>query len=236
MKFERKKGVNISSKMNSPRKKAPFESLKAPDLDNSIEELTDEKIMEAIYSNYRDYIYTIIQNKCRYFKLPNEDVEDCFIEVIIKLSERGCRKIRQFKGKSSFKTFLTVQCRNMTTDFIRKETKNRERFKLVETFNDDLNEIFNLYNDKSHRDNPESQYLSKEKEAQIQEAHKIINDELDKLNDKDKTMAVLRLQKNMTYREIDEFLGIENCRYRLSKIIQNIRSKIDNKISIFKDW
>ena len=222
--------INNTFVMNNKMDKAPdYLSIKV-DLDKPINHLSDEQIMEAIYSDYSDYIYSIVKSKCHYFKLNDEDIEDCFIDVIIKMCEKGCRKIRQFKGESSFKTFLTVQCRNHVTDFIRKEVRNRERFKLVDNLSNDWNEIFSLFSDNSFRDNPEVKYLTGEKDSLISEAHEIIENEIDSLPEDDRLLAKLRLKKFMPYREIDEFLGIDNSRYRLSKIFQGIRNKIDDDI------
>ncbi len=210
--------------------KAPkFETIRV-DFDKSIGNLSDEQIMEAIYSDYSNYIYSIVKSKCQYFKLNDEDIEDCFIDVIIKMCEKGCRKIRQFKGESSFKTFLTVQCRNHVTDFIRKEVRNRERFKLVDNLSNDWNEICSLFTDNSLRDNPEVRFLFGERESLVSEAHEIIEREINLLPDDDKLLAVLRLKKYMHYREIDDFLGIDNSRYRLSKIFNGIRNKVGDDI------
>ncbi len=222
--------VNISIRMDNLIGKAPSQLKGKADLDSSMKELSDDQIMETIYSEYSNYIYTIIKNKCRYFKLNDADIEDCFIDVIIKMCERGCRKVRQFKGESSFKTFLTVQCRNLAIDFIRKEIKNRERFKLVDNISDDWNEICTIYDNNSLRENPERLYLSKERESIIEKVHVIIEKEIENLPDQDRVMTRLRLKKNMSYREIDEFLDIDNSRYRLSKVFQSIRSNIDNDI------
>ena len=222
--------VNKTYIMNNEKDTAPdYINIKV-DLDKSISLLSDEQIMEAIYSDYSDYIYSIVRSKCQSFKLNNEDIEDCFIDAIIKMSEKGCRKIRMFKGESSFKTFLTVQCRNHATDFIRKEIRNRERFKLVDNLSNEWNEICSLFSDDSFRDNPEVKFLAGEKESLISEAHEIIEKEINLLPEDDKLLAVLRLKKFMPCREIDEFLGVDNSRYRLSKIVQSIRYKIDDDI------
>jgi RNA polymerase sigma factor (sigma-70 family) len=232
--------IKTALMINNKTDKAPYPVNEKVDLDRHIKHLSDDQIMEAIYNNYSNYLYTIVRNKCQYFKLNDDDIEDCFIDVIIKMCEKGCRRIRQFKGASSFKTFLTVQCRNHVSDFIRKEVRNRERFKLVDNLSNDWNEICSLFSDNSFRDNPEINYLSGEKESLISEAHDIIEKEIELLLEEDKLLAVLRLKKNMAYREIDEFLGIENSRYRLSKIFQSIRNKIDDDLkrrieSLFAD-
>lgn len=207
-------------------------------LDVALEDLSDEEILEILYSDFSSYLYSLIKNKFRSYKLPDDEIDDCFMEIIIKISEKGCRRIRQFKGESSFKTYLTVLCRNLITDHIRKELKNRKRVKLVESFTDELETKKNIT--ETVRDNPEVQYLQKEKNKNVHRAWHTIEQEIERLPHSEKLIARLRFQKNMTYREIDSFLGIENARYQLSRVVQKIRASLSTEMKqlieeIFED-
>jgi RNA polymerase sigma factor (sigma-70 family) len=195
-------------------------------LDGPIEELSDSQIMNILYGDFSSYIYSIIRSKIRSSKLSDEDIDDCFIDVIIRISENDCRRIRKFRGESSFRTYLTVLCINLATDFIRKETRNSERIKRINGAADDFDGFRNIDDDIYLRDNPEVQYLMKERESLIREARLIIERVIESLPHDERLLVSLRLKKNMTYREIDEFLGIENSRYRISGIIRKIRDAI----------
>lgn len=195
-------------------------------LEGAIDELSDSQIMDMLYRDYSNYIYSIIRSRIRSSKLTAEDIDDCFIDVIIKISENGCKRIRKFRGESSFKTYLTVLCINLVTDFIRREIRNRIRVRPINEVTDDFDVIRNIDDDIYLRENPEVQYLIKERESLIREAQGIIEREIGNLPYDERLLVTLRLKKNMTYREIDEFLGIENSRYRLSGIIRKIRDAI----------
>ena len=200
------------------------------ELDAAIGELSDSQIMDILYREYSHYMYAIIRSRIRSSKLTYEDVDDCFIDVIIKISENGCRRIRKFRGESSFKTYLTVLCINLVTDFIRREIRNRERIRPIDEVTDNFDVIRNVDEAMYLRENPEIQYLMKERESLIGEAEGIIEREIENLPHAERLLVSLRLKKHMTYREIDEFLGIENSRYRLSGIIRKIRDAISARM------
>jgi RNA polymerase sigma-70 factor (ECF subfamily) len=197
-------------------------------LDAALEELSDEEILEILYSDFSSYLYSLIKAKFKSYRLPDDEIDDCFMEIIIKISEKGCRRIRQFKGESSFKTYLTVLCRNLITDYIRKELKNRKRIKLVESFTDEP-ETYRKLNERPV-ENPEAQYLQKERNKNVHKVWRTIEQEIERLPHGEKLIAKLRFKKNMTYREIDSFLGIENGRYQLSKIVQKIRDSLSTEM------
>lgn len=207
-------------------------------LDAALEDLSDEEILEILYRDFSSYVYSLIKAKFQSYRLPDDEIDDCFMEIILKISEKGCRRIRQFKGESTFKTYLTVLCRNLITDYIRKELRNRKRIQLVESFTDEL-ETKRIRNERPV-ENPETQYLKKERNKSAHRAWHTIEQEIERLPHGEKLIAKLRFKKNMTYREIDSFLGIENGRYQLSRIVQKIRDSLSTEMKqlieeIFED-
>lgn len=191
-----------------------------------IQRLSGNEIINIIIRDFSNYIYSIIKKKFKSSRISDEDVEDCFIELIIKIIDNGCRKIRQFRGESSFKTYLTVVCMNIITDYIRKEVMKSERIKHIDDYSNG-NAIKSIDSENYIDEDPEIQYLTKEREKFIKKAYRIIEKEINKLAYDERLLISLKLKRDMTYREMDEFLGIENSRYRLSKAIQKIRDAVD---------
>jgi len=219
--YKIKKALIMDIKIdNSPR-----ESRKGSEKEEFIASLPDEEIINILNRDYSHYMYSVISSKFRLSGLDKEDVEDCFIELIIKLSENGCAKIRQFKGRSSFKTYLTVLCRNIATDYIRREIRNKDRIKSVDSLEDGINGI----SDDHAHGNPEARYILMEEEQQLKTARLAVVKTISGFPSDEKLLVSLKFERNMTYREMDEFLGIDNSRYRLSKILQKIRDSLDDE-------
>lgn len=222
--MEQEKFKNLSSRKNNTDRYA------------SIHELSDTKIMDLIYRDFSNFIYTIVKNKIKSSQLSVTDIDDCFIEVILKISEKKCKRIRSFRGESSFKTYLTVLCRNLITDFIRREERISNRMVLVENleFEEELLPTGNGKND-CNSDNPENQFLAKEKDDAMEEALKLLEGALKKLLPEEQLLIKLKMKKNLSYREIDEFLDIDNSRYRITRIIHKIRNTFDANTKQFME-
>ncbi len=78
-------------------------SLDSPEF---IRSLSDHEILDLLYHTYSNYIYTVVRTQMQIVKLIEEDINDCFSYVILKIAENNCKKVRQFRGESTFKTYL----------------------------------------------------------------------------------------------------------------------------------
>lgn len=61
-------------------------------------------------------IETVCLKRCRYL----EEGHECYIFVLSKLRENDGRRIRQYQGKSAFKTYVIAVTHRLIIDFIRQ--------------------------------------------------------------------------------------------------------------------
>jgi RNA polymerase sigma factor (sigma-70 family) len=201
-------------------------------LDNKedIRSLADHEILDILYHTYGKYIYMVVQMKIESTGLSEDDTSDCFSHVIMKLAENNCKKVRQFRGGSAFKTYLIAICGNMVTDYIRIEIRK-------EKLTADIDDTAKLQGLSAEgrgvdffNDDPALLLIKDEREALIAEAAVVISKEIDRLDHLDRCILRLRIEEGRSYREIDEFLDIENSKYLFSKIVNKIRSSVDSRV------
>jgi RNA polymerase sigma factor (sigma-70 family) len=202
-------------------------SLESPE---EIRSLTDKEIIDLLYRTYGNYMYTIVRAKIVSVNLPEDDVNDCLSHVIMKFAENDCKRVRQFKGNAAFKTYLTMTCWNITTDYIRSEIRKEKMTAAI-------NEVeklparsldsggFDLF-----ADDPAALLLRKEREDLIVEAAGIVAKEIGRLDHLEQCIFHLRIDEGRSYREIDEFLDIDNSKYLFSRIVNKIKSAIDSRM------
>jgi RNA polymerase sigma factor (sigma-70 family) len=198
-------------------------------LDNKedIRSLADHEILDILYHTYGKYIYMVVQMKIESAGLPEDDASDCFSHVIMKLAENNCKKVRQFRGGSTFKTFLTVTCRNMVIDYIRSETRNKRLTTNIEDTAKLQGLSAEVCGGDLFTDDPALQLIRNEQAILIAEAAEIISKEIGRLEHLEQCIFRLRIEEGRSYREIDEFLGIDNSKYLFSKILNKIRGSVD---------
>ena len=73
---------------------------------------------EEFFSRHLKLIEQVIAHACQRFRLRREDAEDFSSVVMVKLVENDYRKIREFKGTSTPKTYLTIVIVNLLKDYI----------------------------------------------------------------------------------------------------------------------
>jgi RNA polymerase sigma factor (sigma-70 family) len=73
---------------------------------------------EDFFRGHLKLIEQVIAHACQRFRLRREDAEDFSSWVKIKLIENDYRKIREFKGTSTPKTYLTIVIINLLKDYI----------------------------------------------------------------------------------------------------------------------
>jgi len=200
----------------------------ALDSTERIKSLNNSEIIDILYRSYSDYIYSIVRAKIASVNLSDDDAEDCFSSVIIKLCDNDCKKVRQFKGGSAFKTYLTVICRNLATDYLRVEIR-KERMTAP------LEDLDNVAHGRSaadvwyfFSDNAETQIIKNESTSFMIEAVGIVRNAIENLEHQERLIVKLRVENEKTHREIDRFLGIDNSTYLFSKAVLKVRNAIDS--------
>jgi RNA polymerase sigma factor (sigma-70 family) len=219
--------INILKYMSKDHSRPEHGSL---DNQEKMRSLTDHEILNCIYHTYATYIYMIVQTKMSSTGLSEEDTGDCFCHIIMKLAENNCKKVRQFRGGSTFKTYLTVICGNMIIDYIRSEIRKK---KLITNIEDTENlqgfsaEVIGV---DSFTNDPALQLIKNEQAALVAEAVEIISKEIGRLGHQEQCIFRLRIDEGRSYREIDEFLDIDNSKYLFLKILSKIRTSIDSPV------
>ena len=73
---------------------------------------------DELFRRHLKLIEQVIAHACQRFRLRREDAEDFSSWVKVKLIENDYRKIREYKGSSSPKTYLTTVIFNLLKDYI----------------------------------------------------------------------------------------------------------------------
>lgn len=86
----------------------------------------------------------------KYDQLSEEEREDLFQEVFLKLFNNNKKRIKLWKGKSKFSTYLYMITMNTTLDYLKsagynrtKNSKNSENIQ-IESYNLEFSDLFSL--------------------------------------------------------------------------------------------
>ena len=128
---------------------------------------------DQLVQKYREHIFSVIYNMTS----NREDASDLTQETFIK----AFQAIARFKGKSSFFTWIYRIAINTTNTFLKK--RSRRRYISYENINEEVttSEIFERLTAKSRS----------EKGALVHELQEKLNDSLQKLSPKHRTVVVL---------------------------------------------
>lgn len=189
----------------------------------------DEDLMKCIHAVYSDYFYSISSYIVKSSRLSDDDAEDCYSHIMEKLFDKQCRRLKEFKGKSSYKTYLTSVCRNLTYDYIRNAVKHNKKHIWTDNPEEIIDRASLTDMDKQFFADPQIQYIRTEKDLQMKKVIKGVSTAMEKLPPREKLILKCRLEKRLKYREIDELLKIENSVYEVSRALQLLRNSIDSE-------
>jgi RNA polymerase sigma factor (sigma-70 family) len=77
----------------------------------------DDLTPEQLFLGHRELIEAVIAHTCRRSHFSPQDGEDFAGWVWVKLIEDNYCKIREYRGRSSFKTFITIVIRRLLLDY-----------------------------------------------------------------------------------------------------------------------
>lgn len=197
-------------------------------LDGPLDDIPDERLIDLIFHEYRNYLYTITNRKIAAARLSQDEADDCFAYVMMKLCEDGCRRIRCFQRKSSFKTYLTVTCSRLIIDYVRTAI-SRERH--LKRGRDPLDERAAVAEGAamSGLGNPEKQFLNSERERLMREAVARVNEAAKGLPPLERAVFHFKMREGLTYREINAALGVANAAYLFYQAMEMIENSFDEK-------
>lgn len=170
---------------------------------------------DQLVQKYREPIFSVIYNMTS----NREDASDLTQETFIK----AFRAIGRFKGKSSFFTWLYRIAMNTTMSFLKK--RNRRRYISYENIDEATSgaEILERLTAKNRS----------EKGALISELQEKLNDALQKLSPKHRTVVVLHEIEGVEHAEIAKITGtsLGTVRSRLHYAKQQLQSYLQDYIT-----
>ncbi len=157
---------------------------------------------ESIYKVYSGFVYSVA------FRVVNnrDEAQEISQEVFLTVY----RKLKSFKFKSSFKTWIYRITVNMAISYAKKKSKDRDR--TVEY--DDNSEFNRTIN-------------SAGEEIEREQQEKVISTLLETLNPDQRACIVLRSVEGLSYQEIAESLNINinTVRSRLKRARETLLTK-----------
>ena len=170
---------------------------------------------DQLVQKYREQIFAVIYNMTS----NREDASDLTQESFIK----AFRAIGRFKGKASFFTWLYKIAINTTVSFLKK--RNRRRFISYENIDEEASgaEIVERLTAKNRS----------EKGALISELQEKLNDALQKLSLKHRTVVILHEIEGLEHTEIAEITGtsVGTVRSRLHYAKHQLQSYLKDYIA-----
>jgi len=168
--------------------------------------LGDTGAMERLILKYQDRIYNTILKICG----NNHDAAELTQETFVKFIE----KINTFEGRSSFYTWLFRVAVNLTLNYCQKRSRRGVRsleFAAAGDNEEGKAQLGSFLADKKACDPAEA--------AQKKETRRIVLEGLNRLDEQQRTIVVLRDIEGMNYIEIAETLGLElgTVKSRLSR-------------------
>ncbi len=171
----------------------------------------DADAFEPLVTANKNFVYNIALKM-----LSNpEDAFDVSQEAFVK----AYRSLKDFKGDSSFSSWLYRITANMCLDFMRKNKKRRAASIVYLDDDNDLKEF----------DLPDTRF-DPETELERKELGRAINDALTLLPEDQRSILLLRELNGMSYAEISDILNLETgtvksrlfrARARLAKILRD---------------
>jgi RNA polymerase sigma-70 factor (ECF subfamily) len=167
---------------------------------------------DQLVQKYREHIFSVIYNMTS----NREDASDLTQETFIK----AFQAIARFQGKSSFFTWIYRIAINTTMTFLKK--RSRRRYISYENINEEVSnsEIFERLTAKNRT----------EKGALVQELQEKLNDSLQKLSPKHRTVVILHEIEGLEHAEIAEITktSVGTVRSRLHYAKQQLQSYLQD--------
>jgi RNA polymerase sigma factor (sigma-70 family) len=189
-----------------------------------IQNADSRELMEKIYNIHGDYLFRIIIHQLHVHP-DDEEAHDCFSMIFLKLSENNCRRVRMFRGRSSFKTYFVTVCRNLIVDYFRENRNNA----LVDYMEPEKLGM-NPSTFRNRLVTPENTLIEEERKEKFRLMLKEAFSEIEHLTDQEKLVINLKYSMKRTYDEINRMTGDKNSAYTLKCSLDKIRKAMG------KDW
>ena len=148
----------------------------------------------------------------RDFRLSDDEFDDIYQEVFLRLMQDEYRRIRLWHGEGDFAAFLCPIVRNRALDFVRRKHPEREHA-LDDHENEDIT-----------AQGPDQELL-----AWIDEQRRAVERALESLPREDRELYRLRCEEELAYRKIAGQLGItvNLVGVRLARLVDKLRRAVE---------
>ena len=155
----------------------------------------DKEAFHQLVEKYKQRAFAIANNVVRSSEDAEDIVQESFVKAWLSLSE--------FRGDSSFYTWLYRIVYNMALDYQRKITRRRETFEPAEISGpeDGKSPGLRLVDGRDQRPGPEGELLRRETAGRLAAL-------LEELTEDHRSVIMLREVDGLSYDEIAEVLGI----------------------------
>lgn len=162
-----------------------YKDLSDEDLVKAIVLKNDTLLFEILYDRYDKLVY----NKCRGFSRHDEEAEDLTQDIFLKLFV----KLKTFKGKSKFSTWLYSFTYNHCVNYV-----NRSTAKKIEKQSVDTDNLKDEHYGSQEQDDADIQNLKVEK----------LKEALEKISPEEKMILLLKYQDSLSIKELCGVLDI----------------------------
>ena len=162
-----------------------YKDLSDEDLVKAIVLKNDTLLFEILYDRYDKLVY----NKCRGFSKRDDEAEDLTQDIFLKLFV----KLKTFKGKSKFSTWLYSFTYNHCVNYV-----NRSTAKKIEKQSVDTDNIKDEHYGSQEQDDADIQNLKVEK----------LKEALEKISPEEKMILLLKYQDSLSIKDLCGVLDI----------------------------
>jgi RNA polymerase sigma-70 factor (ECF subfamily) len=166
-------------------------------IEKNYKDLSDEELVQAIVLNNDTLLFEIlydryeklVYNKCRGFSRHDDEAEDLTQDIFLKLFV----KLKTFKGKSKFSTWLYSFTYNHCVNYV-----NRSTVKKIEKQSVDTDKLKDEHYGSQEQDDADIQNLKVEK----------LKVALDKISPDEKMILLLKYQDSLSIKDLCSVLDI----------------------------
>jgi len=161
-----------------------FKDLSDEDLVKTIVSSNDTLLFEILYDRYDKVVY----NKCYGFSKSEDEAEDLTQDIFLKLFV----KLKTFKGKSKFSTWLYAFTYNHCVNYVNRSTAKKIEKQSVGTEN---------IEDKYYNPEVDDNSINQLRVEKLKEA-------LEQISPEEKMILLLKYQDNLSIKELTEAFDI----------------------------
>ena len=185
---------------------------------NIVQLLSRREGWKQFVEEYSDLMFTIIKRV-----VHNEDeAADIYVSVLETLRKDNCKRLKSFRGKSKFSTWLTSVVKNLIADYFRRKGRGIEEILSIDDNEQPIPVV-----DKSL--DPSLVLIREESKKRLSEIKSYLLEAVSELPERDQLILKFRFQDNLKTKEIANILnfrGESEVYQRLYKLFNDLKKKL----------